>query len=101
MKYYIVGGVLLWILAAAYLVWRIRRSMKMLLPAPSDLTWLIYLVVFTAAAPLIAAAGRWSREAAIAALVVAFVISFALSYYALGRYRKWLEEQERKRDEKR
>ena len=36
----------------------------------------------------------------LAALAVAFVISFSISYYALGRYRKWLAEQEAEDQEK-
>ena len=98
MGYYIAGGAL-WVLVAVYLGWRIRRSMKMLLQAPPEMTWLIYLVVFTLCAPLIALAGGQSQSAGIAALVGAFVISFALSYWALGRYRKWLAEQEKKKEE--
>ena len=100
MGLYIAIGVPLWILVVAYLVWRIRRYMKRRLPSPPELKWLIYVVVFTVAAPLISVAGHVSRGAGLAALVVAFVISFSLSYYALGRYRKWLEEQEAEDQEK-
>ena len=53
MGLYIAIGVLVWILAAVYMVWRIRDSMKRRLSSPPELTWLIYLVVFTVAAPLI------------------------------------------------
>lgn len=98
MEYYIAGAAL-WILAAVYLIWRIRRSMKCLMSPPPELTWLIYLVIFTVCAPLISAASHWSRGAAIALLAAAFVISFALSYWALGRYRKWLAEQQKKKEE--
>lgn len=56
--------------------------------------------IFTVAAPLIYVAGRVSRGAGLAALAVAFVISFSISYYALGRYRKWLAEQEAEDQEK-
>lgn len=97
---YIAIGVLVWILAAVYMVWRIRGCMKRKLSSPPELTWLIYLVVFTVAAPLIYVAGRVSRGAGLAALAVAFVVSLSISYYALGRYRKWLEKQEAEDQEK-
>ena len=100
MGLYIAIGVLVWILAAVYMAWRIRDSMKRRLSSPPELTWLIYLVVFTVAAPLIYVAGRVSRGAGLVALAVAFVISFSISYYALGRYRKWLAEQEAEDQEK-
>ena len=101
MGLYIAIGVLVWILAAVYMVWRIRDSMKRRLSSPPELTWLIYLVVFTLFAPVISAAGSWDRRAGVAGLIAAFVVSFALSYWAMGRYRKWLAEQRKKEDEER
>lgn len=97
MGYYIAGGAL-WILAAAYLVWRIRRSRKRRMPPPPEMTWLIYLVVFTLGLPLCSLVGRENRNAGIAVLAVTFAVSFSLSYWALGRYRKWLAEQEGKKE---
>lgn len=99
MEDYIVIGVLIWLLAAAYLVWRILRCVKRRISEVPELSWLIYLIVFTLAAPLIYVASRWGREAALAAAVVTFIISFFLSYRANGRYRKWLKEQEKKENE--
>lgn len=97
---YIVPGVLLWLLAAAYLVWRIRRSMRLLLNDPPELTWLIYLVIFTLFAPLISFLGGKNRTAGIALLAAAFAVSLVLSYRAMARYRKWVkEEQERRQQE--
>lgn len=84
MKDYIVIGVLIWLLAAAYLVWRVLRCVKRRISEVPELSWLIYLIVFTLAAPLIYVASRWGREAALAAAVVTFIISFFLSYRANG-----------------
>lgn len=99
MENYILMGALLWLLAAGYLLWRVLRSVKRRLPVPSELTWLIYLVVFTLFAPLISAAGHQSQKAGAAVLIAGFAVSFAVSYWALRRYRKWLEEQEKKEKE--
>ena len=99
MEDYIIIGVLIWLAAAAYLVWRVRRCVKRQISEVPELTWLIYLVVFTLFAPVISAAGSWDRRAGVAALLAAFAVSFALSYKAITRYRKWLEEQKRKRED--
>lgn len=99
MEDYIVIGALIWLAAAAYLVWRVRRCIQRQISEVPELTWLIYLVVFTLFAPVIAVAGRWDRRAGVAALLAAFAVSFALSYKAITRYRKWLEEQKRKRED--
>lgn len=99
MEYYVMGAAL-WILAAAYMVWRIRRSMRLLLDTPPELTWLIYLVIFTLFALPTVLVGRWNRTAGIALLAVAFVVSLVLSYQAMARYRAWCqEERERRRQE--
>lgn len=101
MGYYIAIGVLIWLLAAAYLIWRVRCGVKRQIIDVPELTWLIYLGVFTLFAPMISIAGRWDRRAGVVGLVVAFVVSFVLSYKANTRYRKWLVEQRKKEDEER
>ena len=98
MGYYIAGGAL-WVLVAVYLGWRIRRSMRLLLPTPPELTWLIYLVIFTLFALPTSFVGRWNRTAGIVLLAVAFVVSLILSYQANTRYRAWLKEEMEKREE--
>ena len=97
-EYYVMGAAL-WILAAAYMVWRIRRSMRLLLPTPPELTWLIYLVIFTLFALPTSFVGRWNRTAGIVLLALAFVVSLILSYQANARYRAWLKEEMEKREE--
>lgn len=98
MEYYVMGA-LLWILAAAYMAWRIRRSMRLLLPVPPELTWLIYLVIFTLFALPVSLVGRWNKTAGIVLLAVAFLVSLVLSYQANARYRAWLKEETEKRKE--
>ena len=98
-EYYAMGAAL-WILAAAYMVWRIRRSMQRLLSTPPELTWLIYLVIFTLFALPISFVGQWNRTAGIVLLAVAFVVSLVLSYQANARYRAWLKEEKEKREDR-
>lgn len=96
---YLVAGALLWALAAGYLVWRIRRGMRRLLPTVPEMTWLIYLVVFTLFSPLISFLGERNRTIGIVLLAVAFLVSLVLSYRANARYQAWRKEQQDKQEE--
>lgn len=90
-----VVGFLLWLLFAAYLVWRIRAGIKRRVSISVEINWAVYFTALTLMGLLGALLPPETMTGQAIFMVVGLVVSIVAAYILRRKYDRWLDGEKK------